>query len=72
MAGYNLYAEFDDGRKVTYNLMDDIATLPNSSMLTDIAGLFEQAALDSSRTIVYWNDLVDLPSDTIYEYGKPV
>ncbi len=72
MAGYNLYAELDDGRKVTYNLMDEMTTLPNYSMLTDIAGLFEQATLDSSRTIVYWNDLVDLPSDTIYEYGKPV
>jgi len=41
-------------------------------MLTDIAGLFEQATLDSSRTVVYWNDLVDLASDTIYEYGEAV
>lgn len=72
MSGYNLYVEFDDGRKVKYNLMDDIASLPNYSMLTDVAGLFEQATLDSSRTIVYWNDLVDLPSNAIYEYGKPV
>ena len=72
LSGYKLYAEFDDGRKVRYDLADDFASLPNYSMLTDIAGLFEQATLDSSRTVVYWNDLVDLPSDTIYEYGEVV
>ena len=72
LSGYKLYAEFDDGRKVRYDLADDIASLPNYSMLTDIAGLFEQATLDSSRSVVYWNDLVDLPSDTIYEYGEVV
>ncbi len=69
LPGHRLYAEFDDGRKVNYDLTDDIATLPNYSMLTEITGLFEQATLDTSRTVVYWNDLIDLPSDTIYEYG---
>ena len=72
LSGYKLNAEFDDGRKVRYDLADDIASLPNYSMLTDIVGLFEQVTLDSSRTFVYWNDLVDLPSDTIYEYGEVV
>ena len=72
LSGHRLYAEFDDGRKVNYDLAEDIATLPNYSMLTEIVGLFEQARLDTSRTIVYWNDLVDLPSDTIYEYGVAV
>lgn len=72
LSGHRLYAEFDDGRKVNYDLTVDIATLPNYSMLTEIVGLFEQARLDTSRTIVYWNDLVDLPSDTIYEYGVAV
>ena len=66
LSDYKLYAEFDDGRKVKYDLADDIASLPNYSMLMNIEGLFKQATLDSSRTIVYWNDLVDLPSDTIY------
>ena len=72
LSGYKLYAEFDDGRKVKYDLADDIASLSNYSMLMNIEGLFKQATLDSSRTIVYWNDLVDLPSDTIYEYGESV
>ena len=70
--GYKLYAEFDDGRKVKYDLSDDIAKLPNYSMLAEINGLFFQASLDSSRTVVYWNELVDLPSDTIYEYGEDI
>jgi len=40
--------------------------------LAEINGLFFQASLDSSRTVVYWNELVDLPSDTIYEYGEEI
>ncbi len=32
LSDYKLYAEFDDGRKVRYDLADDIATLPNYSM----------------------------------------
>ena len=31
--------------------------------------LIEQVQLDESRTCVYWNDYINLPSDTIYEYG---
>lgn len=27
------------------------------------------AQLDSSRTCIFWNDRVDLASDTILEYG---
>lgn len=72
LSDYKLYAEFDDGRKVKYDLADDIASLPNYSMLMNIEELFKQATLDSSRTIVYWNDLVDLPSDTIYKYGEAI
>jgi len=33
-------------------------------------GLWKQFSLDESRTCVYWNDRIDLPSDSIYEYGK--
>ena len=38
--------------------------------LKNIYGLFEQVQLDESRTCVFWNDDIDLPSDAIYEYGK--
>lgn len=28
--------------------------------------------LPESRTCVYWNSEIDLPSDAIYEYGVPM
>lgn len=32
--------------------------------------MFENTQLDASRTCIYWNDQIDLPGDTIYEYGE--
>ena len=60
---------FDDGRRVLYNVADDLA-LPGYDALRDMHGLFDQVQLDQSRTVVYWTDDVDLPSDTLYEYGR--
>lgn len=65
-----LEVEFDDGKKVIYDVKDDIDTLPTFRPLLDTYGLFRQVQLDSSRTCVYWNDEIDLASDSIYEYGK--
>ena len=31
---------------------------------------FKQAQLDTSRTCVYWNDKIELASDSIYEVWK--
>ncbi len=66
---YKLDIIFDDGKHVIYDVADDMAKLPNYDMLKKIPMLFEQAQLDPSRTCVYWNEEIDLPSDTIYEYG---
>ena len=60
---------FDDGRIVTYDLKDDICTIPDFRALETECGLFQNAQLDASRTCISWNDRIDLPSDTIYEYG---
>lgn len=65
-----LFVEFDDGYKVLYDVKDDIKTLPSFRALVDVYGLFKQAQLDTSLTSVYWNDKIDLASDSIYEYGK--
>lgn len=43
--------------------------LPGYRALRDIRGLFQQVQLDESRTCIYWNDEIDLPSDTVYDYG---
>lgn len=67
---FKLLVDFDEGRRVIYDVGEDIRTLPSFSGLTTIAGLFKNVRLDESRTIVYWNDDIDLPSDTIYEYGQ--
>ena len=52
-----------------YNVKEDIETIESYKDLAAVRGLFQQVQLDESRTCVYWNDQIDLPSDTIYEYG---
>lgn len=68
---YRLAVSFDDGKHVLYDVKDDLK-LPGYSALRDVHGLFQQVQLDPSRTCVYWNDEIDLPSDILYEYGAPV
>ena len=65
-----LAVEFDDGRKVIYDVKEDIKVLPAFRALQEVYGLFNQVQLDTSRTCVYWNDEIDLASDSLYEYGK--
>lgn len=69
---YILLVEFDNGKKVKYDVKDDINSLTDFSVLKSECGLFQNVHLDSSRTCVYWTERVDLPSDAILEYGKPV
>ena len=69
MSNYRILVRFDDGRTVIYDVEDDIASIPDFAPLRDQPGLFEAVQLDQSRTCVYWNDRIDLPSDVIYEYG---
>lgn len=66
---YRLQVIFDDGKNVLYDVKEDITSIPSYEDLRSIHGLFQQVQLDQSRTCVYWNDMIDLPSDTIYEYG---
>lgn len=70
MDEYQLSVLFDDGRQVVYNVAEDIENISTFSDLRTVDGLWPQVQLDRSRTVVYWNDWIDLPSDTIYEYGK--
>ena len=66
---YMLLVTFDDGRKVIYDMKEDFE-LPGYEALKNIPGLFQHVHLDESRTCVYWNEDIDLPSDILYEYGK--
>ena len=69
---YMLRVEFDSGEAVLYDVSEDIDSIPAFEPLRSAPGLFDQVQLDQSRTIVVWNDVIDLPSDTILEFGKPV
>ena len=71
MPEYQLHVVFDDGKSVIYDAMEDIRQIESYRDLLNIHGLFDQVSVDQSRTCVYWNDDIDLPSDTIYEYGMP-
>ena len=69
MTDFKLKVLFDDGKTVIYDVKEDIETIESYKDLADVNGLFEQVKLDESRTCVYWNDQIDLPSETINEYG---
>lgn len=72
LSDFYLEVEFDDGKKCLYDVEEDIKQIRSYEDLRNIPGLFQQVQLDTSRTCVYWNEKIDLPSDTIYEYGKAV
>ena len=65
-ASYVFFYAVSNLRNLLY-LMEQIESYRD---LATIHGLFNQVQLDPSRTCVYWNDEIDLPSDTLYEYGK--
>lgn len=69
MPDFCLRVVFDDGRAVVYDVKEDMEQIESYRDLRSICGLFNQVQLDQSRTCVFWNDKIDLPSDTIYEYG---
>ena len=69
MPDYLLDVSFDDGRRVIYDVKEDMQ-LPGYSALRNVYGLFQQVQLDESRTCVYWNEDIDLPSHALYEYGR--
>ena len=67
---YRLFVTFDDGKSGFYNVSEDIDKIPTFEDLKTMPGLFESAQLDESRTCVYWSDMIDLPSDAIYDNIK--
>ena len=69
---YILKVAFTDGKEVLYDVKDDIKTLPGYDSLKTINGLWQQVKVDKSKNCVFWNDFIDLASDSIYEYGTPI
>lgn len=67
-----LLVTFDNDEQVLYDVKDDVNTISDFKPLETETGLFKNFQLDPSRTCVYWSDRIDLPSDTILEYGEKV
>ena len=72
LENYKLFVRFDEGQEVVYDVGEDISSIEAFEDLKVIPGLFENVSLDSSRTCIIWNERIDLPSDTIFEYGTPI
>lgn len=68
---YMLKVVFHDGKQCIYDVKEDMKNIPQYRALKE-NGLFTKVQLDTSRTCVFWNDYIDLPSDAIYEYGKEI
>ena len=72
LKNYKLFVVFESGEKIVFDVGEDIEQIPDFSVLKTEYGMFENLHLDESRTCVYWSDKVDLPSDTLLEYGRRV
>ena len=72
LENYKLFVRFDEGKEVVYDVGEDIRSIEAFEDLKAIPGRFENVSLDSSRTCIIWNERIDLPSDTIFEYGTPI
>ena len=72
LENYKLLITMLDGRRFLYDVSDDIVTLKAFAPLKTEYKLFEQVQIDSSKTCIYWSDEIDLPSDTLVEYGKQI
>ena len=69
---YKLIVRFDDDQTVIYNVSEDIDQIADFKPLKTEIGLFQNFSIDQSRTCVSWSDRIDLPSDTLLEYGKNI
>lgn len=67
LENFILYVVFQDGKKGFYNVLEDIEQIPQFEDLRTTSGLFENVQVDESRTCVFWSEVIDLPSDAIYE-----
>ena len=69
LPNYLLDVIFDDEKHVIYDVKEDMRDIPSYRLLETSNGLFQHIQLDQSRTCIFWNEDIDLPSDIIYQYG---
>ena len=68
---YVLEIVFDDGKKVHYDMKIMMDAVPEFQKLRE-NNLFENFKVDESGGCIIWTDMIDMPSDGLYEYGVEV
>lgn len=72
LSDFKLMVQFETGKKVLYDVSEDIKTINAFKKLATEDGLFERVQIDESRTCIFWNEQIDLAGDCILEYGMSV
>ena len=70
IGSFILQVTFDDNKSVKYNVKEDFDSIPAYKDIDFSEDMFKQYIVDKSRTVIIWNDIFDLPSDIIYQYGQ--
>lgn len=70
LQNFKLMVCFETGEKVLYDVSEDINSIAVFKRLRTEKGLFEQVQIDESRTCIFWDEQIDLPSDSILEFGE--
>ena len=68
---YVLEIIFDDGKKVHFDMKTMMDAVPEYQKLRE-NNLFENYTVDESGGCIVWTDMIDMPSDGLYEYGMEV
>ena len=55
-----------------YDVGKDIERIQDFEPTKTVYGLFGNVCIDESCTCVFWNDMIALPADGIYEIGEEV
>lgn len=71
MPFFMLWAEFEDGRQVVYNIADLFDRFPVFRTFEKLPGLFETVKIAGGGYGVEWNDELDLAAEEIYDHGTP-
>ena len=70
LPNFTLLVDFMTGEKRQYDVAPLFDKWEAFKSLRSTQGLFEQVKVDAGGYGISWNDEIDLPSDTIYEYGR--
>ena len=65
-----MYAEYENGKKYKYDINEIIPEREEYKKLKDI-DFFNSAKL-WGRDVIVWDDYIDIPTSTLFEFGEEV